>query len=124
MIRRALAFGALALSACGSSGAVQEQAEDGAKPVDCALGEGSNFGPFCMLETGELDGESLVTIRHPDGGFRRFVVQEDGSGLAAADGADAAQNTLIEGGALLEVVVGTDRYRLPTREYDAGAPKD
>ena len=89
MIRRALAFGALALSACGSGGAVQEQAEEGAKPVDCALGEGSDFGPFCMLETGELDGESLVTIRHPDGGFRRFVVQEDGSGLAVADGADA-----------------------------------
>lgn len=115
---------AVILAACSSDEPLPQQAEEGASPVDCALGEGSDFGAFCLLESDTIEGESIVTIRHPDGGFRRFVVQEDGSGLRAADGADTAQNTLIEDGARLEVVVGMDRYRLPVREYDAAAPQD
>lgn len=115
---------ALLLSACGSGGAVQPQAEEGAKPIDCALGEGSDFGAYCFVENGEVEGQEVLTIRHPDGGFRRFTVNPDGSGLSVADGADAARNALIEDGARLEVVVGADRYRLPLRDHDAGAPQD
>ncbi len=53
----------------------------------------------------------MLTVRHPDGGFRRFAVTSDGSGLVSADGAEPAAVSLRDGG--IEVVVGTDRYRFP-----------
>ncbi|MCR2833677.1 hypothetical protein [Parerythrobacter lacustris] len=119
-----LGFAALALAGCSGEAPVQPQAEEGAKPIDCALGEGSDFGAYCFVENGEVEGQEVLTIRHPDGGFRRFTVNPDGSGLSVADGADAARNALIENGERLEVVVGEDRYRLPVRDHDAGAPKN
>jgi hypothetical protein len=119
-----LGLAALALVGCSGEAPVQPQAEEGAKPIDCALGDGSEFGPFCFVENSVAEGQNLLTIRHPDGGFRRFTVNADGSGLSVADGADAARNALIEKGARLEVVVGADRYRLPVRDHDAGAPKN
>lgn len=124
MIRVCLSLSMLALAACSSEAPVQQQAEEGAKPIDCALGEGSDFGAFCFVENSEAEGQQVLTIRHPDGGFRRFTVNPDSSGLSVADGADTARNALIEEGARLEVVVGADRYRLPVRDHDAGAPKN
>ena len=124
MMRALLALAALSVAACSPDAPVQPQAEEGAKPIDCALGEGSDFGPFCFIEYAQTEDGEILTIRHPDGGFRRFTVNADGSGLSAEDGADAARNALIEGGARLEVVVGTDRYRLPVRDNDAGSAND
>ncbi|WP_128892754.1 hypothetical protein [Erythrobacter sp. HKB08] len=90
-------------------------ADEGAQVVECALGEGSEFGPDCFIEFAEVEGATQVVIRHPDGGFRRFRVQSDLSGLEALDGADVATNSLGGDPQRLEVVVGTDRYRLPVR---------
>ena len=52
-------------------------------------------------------------MRHADGGFRRFEQLADGAGLAVYDGADAAEQDLVDG--TLEVRVGGDRYRFPAR---------
>ncbi len=54
----------------------------------------------------------LLTIRHPDGGFRRLRVTTDGRGVVAADGAEVAKVAVIGPGDI-EVAVGEDRYRLP-----------
>ena len=54
----------------------------------------------------------VLTIRHPDGGFRRLRITADGRGVIAADGAEPARVSVI-GPADIEVAVGGDRYRLP-----------
>lgn len=54
----------------------------------------------------------LLTLRHPDGGFRRFRIVGDGRGLESADGAEGARIKIVDDG-LIEVTVGADRYRLP-----------
>ena len=77
--------------------------------IECALGEGSEFGPDCLVERSQVDGATVLTVRHPDGGFRRFEQLKDGTGIAELDGADIATRAL-EGDTLL-VTVGEDRYR-------------
>lgn len=77
--------------------------------IECALGDGSEFGPDCLIERSEVDGQMLLTVRHPDGGFRRFEQLQDGTGIVEADGADVVQRQL--DGEILEVAVGEDRYR-------------
>ena len=53
-----------------------------------------------------------TVVRHPDGGFRRLRIVQDGRGLVSADGAEEAKLVIIDKG-LIEVTVGDDRYRLP-----------
>lgn len=102
----------LALAAC-SAGEAQPQAEPGAVRIDCALGEGSGFGPDCLVEkvAGERGPEFIV--RHPDGGFRRLRIADDRSGMIALDGADDAVNERVGQPPVLQVTVGRDRYRIP-----------
>lgn len=102
------ALGITALAAC-SPDVDQPQAEEGAEMIQCALGKGSEFGPDCLVERTDVDGERQLIVRHPDGGFRRFAQLEDGRGLVELDGADQLVRTL-EGGTL-EVSIGVDRYR-------------
>ena len=96
-------------SACSEPDVDQPQAEKGAQMVQCALGEGSQFGPDCLVEREEVDGQTQLIVRHPDGGFRRFAQLDDGRGLIELDGADQLTRTL--DGDVLEVSVGADRYR-------------
>ncbi len=119
-----LAFGlGMALSGCGEAEEERTQppAADGASLIECALGDGSAFAEVCFLEEvasdeeGEFAGLAALMLRAPDGGYRRFYVDPDGAGLIAADGADVSVNTLSADGAVLEVRVADDRYRLPTR---------
>ena len=56
----------------------------------------------------------LFTIRSPSGSFRRLVATQDGRGVMAADGAEPAKVTVV-GKDLIEVSIGSDRYRLPAR---------
>lgn len=74
----------------------------------CAVDGAAELTAVCDREL--VDGE--LTLRHPDGGFRRFQIVTDGRGLVAADGAEAARVTLI-GTTLIEVSIAGDRYRLP-----------
>lgn len=103
----------LLLAACESGGVSgngangQAGAEDDG-PADCAIGEGAKWTRDCRIEqAGEM-----LTIRHADGGFRRFRIVTDGRGVVAADGAEGAVVT-IDGDRRIAVRAGQDRYRLP-----------
>lgn len=112
---RLAALSMLALAGCG--GPAQPQAAPGAVRIDCALGEGSDFGADCLVEkvAGDLStsGGPEFVVRHPDGGFRRFRIAENRGGMVTLDGADTALNRLVGEPPVLEVRVGADRYRFP-----------
>jgi hypothetical protein len=76
--------------------------------ADCAIETTTDWSRSCPVERSG----DLVTLRHPDGGFRRFHVVKDGRGLVAADGAEQATVTVL-GKDQIELSVGEDRYRLP-----------
>ena len=79
--------------------------------IPCALGGAKDFAPDCTREvTKGPDGETWI-VRHPDGGFRRFVLIDNGARIATADGADEVQAERV--GADLEVRVAGERYRFP-----------
>jgi len=79
--------------------------------IECALSGAREFVRDCWVETAK-DGETIrLTIRQPDGGFRRLEMSGDGRDLQTADGADKAQIT--SHGASVEIAIGADRYRLP-----------
>ena len=89
---------------------VRAAAEAGRVP--CAIAGATAFRMDCTMERiASADGETLVLGR-ADAGYRRFRVATDGRGVIAADGAEAARVTIVEDG-MIEVAVGTDRYRLP-----------
>lgn len=87
-----------------------ELAESGM--VYCALDGAPNFRPDCQIERTQSSDGIVLTMRHPDGGFRRLLVTGDGRGLIAADGAEpAVVNPVSE--REIEVAIAFDRYRLP-----------
>ena len=91
--------------------ALAKAAEEAGK-VECATEGAKDFAPVCTVErTSSADG-LVLTIRSPTGGFRRLLVTSDGRGVVAADGADPANVTLVDGGRI-EVAVAGDRYLLP-----------
>ncbi len=79
--------------------------------IACATGGAAELAPVCTVERAVEDGALILVIHHEDGGFRRLAVQGDGSGVAAADGADPAQITVYDGE--IAVTVAADRYILP-----------
>jgi hypothetical protein len=106
MKRLALSF--LAVAGCG--GPPSAKAEE---HVDCALGGAAAFERVCTVER-PAGREAILTLRGPSGSFRRLQVTRDGRGVKAADGAEPATVTIV-GKGLIEVAIGTDRYRLPAR---------
>lgn len=79
--------------------------------VACAIGS-ADFASDCTVEQAATPEGTVLTIRHPDGGFRRLVTTRDGRGVVPADGAEGASVKLI-GNGQIEVQVGNARYRLP-----------
>ena len=96
------------LAACGSESASGEAAAHADNRIECRIGNSPQFDRFCTVERDE----DLLVVRKPDGGFRRLVVTRDGRGVAAADGAEPAQVTIIAGDRI-EVAIGGDTFRLP-----------
>ena len=101
------------------SGACQKTASDpfaesgnDADRIDCAVAGAREFAPVCAIERMQGADGLTLTIRHPDGGFRRLKVTSDGRGVIAADGSETA-TVSIAGDRQIEVTVGKDRYRLP-----------
>lgn len=116
-MRTLLAFAALlGLAACGDPDAASPGAFDASADADgripCAVGGESGFANVCTVERAAGAEGLVLTVRHPDGGFRRLLVTEDGRGVVAADGADPATVSVV-GAAQIEVAVAGDRYRLP-----------
>ncbi len=110
---------AISLAACSrgeddkaAAGAKQGTAKQAAvvedEHVRCALAGAKSFEPACTREiTKGAEGEVWV-VRHPNGGFRRFVLIDNGARIATADGADEVKAE--RQGADLEVRVANDRY--------------
>lgn len=109
---------ALLLTGCEGKTPMPVERQDGtAQPLpvddgkaDCAVGADAEWTHDCPVERAG----KMLTIRHPDGGFRRFRVLDDGRGLETADGAEQAKLQIVDAGRI-EIRVGGDRYRLPAQ---------
>lgn len=106
-----LALLAVAVSACGED---VEEADTPSGNIECALAGAGGFSEDCTMERDEREGQSLLIVRHPDGGFRRFELGVPERGMITADGAEVAEVTRHDG--FVEVRVGADRYRLPVSQ--------
>jgi hypothetical protein len=111
-MRSWLPMALLALVAC-SQGEAQPQANEGARRIECAQGEGAEFGPDCLVEKAVGEEGPEFVIRHPNGAFRRFRIAQDRKSVIAVDGADEAASSLTGNPPVMEVSVGPDRYRFP-----------
>ena len=102
-----------ALSACHRNDprAAESRADAAAPHFPCAQGS-APLAPDCTAERKQTDKGWIVTIRHPDGHFRRLRVTDDGRGVVAADGAQPATVTPA-GPDAIDVAIAGDRYRLP-----------
>lgn len=128
--RRAVIALLAALVGCSEERAAERQAEAlverpataaPAERVACAHA-GEVLAADCTIDREKREGGLMLTIRHPDGAFRRLAVATDGRGVVAADGAEPAQVTILDAGTI-EVAIGGDRYRLPaTVRSGATAP--
>jgi hypothetical protein len=90
-------------------------ADDGR--VKCALAGATAFERVCAVDRSREARGLVLTMRHPDGGFRRLLVANDGRGVVAADGAEAARVTIVDP-TEIEVALGDDIYRLPATMKD------
>jgi hypothetical protein len=106
----------LLLSACGESEPasrdVLDSAPEGAERIECALGGAEAFAPVCVVDRARSPEGLTLTLRGPDGGFRRLLVTSDGRGVVAADGVEQAVVTPL-GADRIGVAIAGDRYRLP-----------
>lgn len=100
----------LALTGCSPRPESGELAGKGREKIFCAIGPGAEWSEDCAVER---DGK-MLTVRHADGGFRRFRIVHDGRGIAPADGAEQA-GIQVAGKGAIALSVGQDRYRLPAR---------
>ncbi|WP_162789437.1 hypothetical protein [Altererythrobacter sp. ZODW24] len=110
---------AMLLSACS----VSADSSDGGgtnENIACAIGNAADFSDECTVERMEQGDDTLLIIRHADGGFRRFEVLEGSGGLVVADGAEEA--TVQDQGTFVLVTVGADRYRIPVGSNGADEP--
>lgn len=86
---------------------------DAGDKIDCALGPNAQLTHVCSVErTASADGDLILILHHPDGGFRQLMVTRDGRGVVVADGASPATVTPLDNHEI-EVVVEQDRYHLP-----------
>jgi hypothetical protein len=119
---RSAAFAALLLAACGSSDRSAIGTNGAAMPVlgqvdnriDCRTAGERAFARTCTVERADSPEGRLLTIRKPDGGFRRLRMTDDGTGVAAADGAEQAHVSLAPDQRIL-VEIGGDLFLLPAR---------
>ena len=101
-ISKLVLVAALAVAAC----APQRAAPEG-DIIPCAIGPGAEFEEVCTLE---VTGPDEFVIHHPDGGFRRFLNQEDGQ-TVTSDGASGHTK-------LLQVHFRENGEMVPSMEVD------
>ena len=90
--------------------------------INGALAGADTFQRACRVDRGtDTAGRLVLTVHHPDGGFRRLLVTRDGRGVTAADGAQPAKVGIVDAGEI-EVAVGSDIYRLPATVKPTGTP--
>lgn len=105
----------LLLAACGGEAPDEDaraRAADAGR-IECAAAGEARFRRDCTVERSKDEtGALILTVSHPDGAFRRLRVVDDGRGVVAADGAEEARVSLLDGGGI-EVSLAGERYRLP-----------
>ena len=80
--------------------------------IECLTPGAQSFAYVCAIDRTQSQDGLYLTLRHPDGGFRRLLVTNDGRGVIAADGAEQAQVTPLAED-LIEVSIAGAHYRLP-----------
>ena len=112
-------LGVLLLAACRDPQTVQNEALAAAEAkaqregrVECALKGAEAFDRICTIDRVAGAEGLTLTIRSPDGSFRRLLVTHDGRGVIAADGAAPALVSVVADNRI-EVTIENDRYRLP-----------
>ncbi len=113
--------GLLLLAACGGAPdngdlaeaearGSRDAAEDGR--IECALEGAKLFDRTCTVE--EISGQdgAVLVVGRANVGYRRLQITTDGRGVVSADGAEPAKVTIV-GDGVIEVAIGSDRYRLP-----------
>lgn len=90
----------------------QEKMQEAEGRIECAAPGEPVFAYACTIDRVQSQDGLFLTLRHPDGGFRRLLVTRDGRGVIAADGAERAVVTPLAPD-LIEVALGGARYRLP-----------
>jgi hypothetical protein len=120
---RALTTFALLLfvAACGRTEEKTATLQDDGR-IDCRVGADTQFTRFCNIERAKTEQGTMITVRKPDGGFRRLLTTRDGHGVVAADGAERAEVTIV-GDNLIEVAIAGDSFRLPARIGRAPTPQ-
>jgi len=93
-----------------SNGAAAPVAGEVDHRIDCRPAGEAAFTHSCTVESADR----ILTIRKSDGGFRRLRMTDDGTGVAAADGAEQAIVSITPDRRLL-VEIGGDRFLLPAR---------
>src|SRR5690606_12608004 len=101
LIRRTAVGALLLLAAC--SQAAQAPQADAGDAIECALSGATAFTRDCRVEHAGTAALPMLIVRRPDGGFRRFDVMSGGHELVAADGAEAAQVSPVNGGVEVSV---------------------
>ena len=88
--------------------------------IECAHARAA-LARDCLVDR-QSGGDGLIlTVRHPDGAFRRLATTNDGRGVISADGAEQAVVSVV-GDGQIDVALGGDLYRLPAT-IGAGPPK-
>lgn len=107
-MKRLIVLSLLMLAACSQA---EESGEPAPAPsgetIACAVGDPPAFDEECVVER---VGDDIV-VHHPDGSFRRLILDPEGAGLIAADGAEASRQRIMGNWLILEV--GTHSYRFP-----------
>jgi len=124
-----IALLALSLSACGvqvRDKATEAKAQNHEKAIEqaegrieCAPEGAEQFAYVCAIDRIQSQDGLFLTVRQPDGGFRRLLVTTDGRGVVAADGAEQAVVLPLPPNRI-EVAIGGSRYRLPATVRGSG----
>jgi len=80
--------------------------------IECRIDGTIGFERVCRVETADSADGRILTVRKPDGGFRRLRATTDRAGIVAADGAERAEVTRL-GDGRSEVSIGGESFRLP-----------
>ncbi len=107
----ALAAPLALLASCGGDQPFPAVADGWPETIACGE-DGTDQVLECGLDVATVESGTRLTIRQPDGGFRRIEV--NGSGWRAADGAEPLKVIgSVSGG--FDVRIGGWRYRLPMK---------
>lgn len=91
-----------------------QSAVDRGEPIECLVPGQTGFETSCSVEEASSPDGKVLTVRSPDGEFRRLLIVSDGRGLIAADGAEEIK-VKPAGPGKIDVSIGDIVWRLPAK---------